>query len=103
MRAVRFVATLEFSLDPATEAAIPVALPSLAKVSAERVRIELLKLLGARSPSVALQIARRQGIFGVILPEADAIEKGLGLREAIEDHMRPMPPTGSNGLGRTVV
>ena len=35
MRAVRFAATLEFSLDAATERAIPSALSSLAKVSKE--------------------------------------------------------------------
>ncbi len=69
MRAVRFVAALEFSLDPATEAAIPGALPSLAKVSKERIRVELLKLLGARSPRAALEIAERTGVLGVILPE----------------------------------
>src|SRR5687768_9284222 len=43
MRAVRFVATLELALDPATESAIPAGLPSLAKVSQERVREELRK------------------------------------------------------------
>jgi tRNA nucleotidyltransferase (CCA-adding enzyme) len=41
MRAIRFAATLGFELDAATEAAIPAALPSLAKVSRERVKVEL--------------------------------------------------------------
>src|SRR5688572_24525547 len=45
MRAVRFAAQLEFELDPDTEAAIRVALPSLAKVSRERVADELRKIL----------------------------------------------------------
>ncbi len=69
MRAVRFVATLELDLDPATEAGIAPALPSLAKVSMERVRDELLKLLGAPRPSRGLEIALRTGIVAVILPE----------------------------------
>jgi hypothetical protein len=37
MRAVRFAAQLEFTLDPTTEAGIPPALPSLAKVSRDLV------------------------------------------------------------------
>ena len=47
MRAVRFAATLGFALDPATEAAIPAALDVFARVSRERVRVELVKLLAA--------------------------------------------------------
>jgi tRNA nucleotidyltransferase (CCA-adding enzyme) len=69
MRAVRFAATLEFALDPETEAAIPIALPSLRKVSQERVQVELAKLLGAPRPSIGLAIARRTGILDVIAPE----------------------------------
>ena len=69
MRAVRFAATLEFTLDPETEAAFGPALPSLAKVSQERVKVELWKLLGARVPSSGLVIARRSGVLGVVLPE----------------------------------
>lgn len=81
MRAVRFVATLELDLDPATEAAIPEALPSLAKVSAERVRDELLKLLGARRPSRGLVVAERTGVLAQILPErTESIEIVDGLR-----------------------
>jgi tRNA nucleotidyltransferase (CCA-adding enzyme) len=72
MRAVRFAAVLEFALDPETEAAIPAALPSLRKVSQERVQMELAKLLGAPRTSIGLTIARRTGIFDVILPELAA-------------------------------
>jgi tRNA nucleotidyltransferase (CCA-adding enzyme) len=69
MRAVRFAAVLEFRLDEATLAAIPGALGSLAKVAAERVQVELLKLLGARKPSLGLVPLQTSGILGVILPE----------------------------------
>ena len=69
MRAVRFAAVLEFELDPATEAAIAPALPVLARVSRERVRDELFKLLAAEQPSRGLAIARRTGILASILPE----------------------------------
>ena len=72
MRALRFAATLEFALDPGTEAAIPAALPSLAKVSRERVHDELEKLLAAPRPSVGLVIAARTGVLAQILPEVAA-------------------------------
>jgi tRNA nucleotidyltransferase (CCA-adding enzyme) len=69
LRAVRFVSTLEFDLDPETEEAIPRALESLAKVSMERVRVELFKLLESRQPERGLEIAWRRGILAVVLPE----------------------------------
>jgi tRNA nucleotidyltransferase (CCA-adding enzyme) len=72
MRAMRFAAQLEFELDPETEAGIPPALPSLAKVSRERVCVELRKTLEAREPSRGFSIARRTGIMKSILPELDA-------------------------------
>src|SRR5262249_21151644 len=59
MRAVRFAAQLEFALDPTTEAGIAPALPSLAKVSRERVSDELRKLLAAPRPSLGLVLAKR--------------------------------------------
>ncbi|MBK7074045.1 MAG: tRNA cytidylyltransferase [Myxococcales bacterium] len=82
MRAIRFAATLEFALDPETTAAIPGALPSLAKVSRERVKVELDKLLGARAPGAALTIARATGVLAQELPEADVDDAGWPARVA---------------------
>jgi tRNA nucleotidyltransferase (CCA-adding enzyme) len=75
MRAVRFCATLELALEPATFAAIPGALDALAKVSAERIQAELMKLLGARKPSLGLRPMQESGILRTILPE---LEEGVG-------------------------
>ncbi|MGE0871772.1 MAG: CCA tRNA nucleotidyltransferase [Kofleriaceae bacterium] len=72
MRAVRFAATLEFDLDPDTERGIAPALPSLAKVSKERISAEVRLLLGARQPSRGLAIAERTGILALIVPELSA-------------------------------
>jgi tRNA nucleotidyltransferase (CCA-adding enzyme) len=69
MRAVRFAAQLEFALDPDTERGISPALPSLAKVSKERICEELRKILAAPEPSRALVPAERTGILALILPE----------------------------------
>lgn len=72
MRAVRFAAQLEFVIEPATFQAIGKALPTLRKVSRERIRDELLKLLGARQPSLGLALMRQSGLLNEVLPELPA-------------------------------
>lgn len=74
MRAVRFVSALDFELDPATEAGLETALGALARVAAERIRVELIKLLGGQAPGRALDIAARRGVLGTILPELAKVD-----------------------------
>lgn len=69
LRAARFVASLEFELDPATGAAIRPALDTYRKVSAERVRDEWIKALKARAPSRAFEVMREHGLLEVSAPE----------------------------------
>jgi len=69
LRAARFVATLGFSLEPETEAAIAGALPAYARVSPERVREEWLRTLGAPKPSQGFEVMLRTGILGVTCPD----------------------------------
>ena len=69
LRAARFVATLEVSLDPATERALEPALPTYRKVSAERVRDEWLKTMKARRPSRAFEVMKDHGMLSVTAPE----------------------------------
>ncbi len=77
LRAARFAATLEFRLDPETEAAIRPTLETFKKVSGERVRDEWLKALKARTPSRAFDVMARTGILDVtagtlaLLPDED--------------------------------
>ena len=71
MRLVRFVAVLEFDPEPQTLAAVAGGLDSLRCVSAERVRDELLKVLGARQPSRGVRLMQQVGILGHVLPELD--------------------------------
>lgn len=56
MRAVRFSAQLGFVIEAATRAAFAGALSTLRKVSRERIRDELLKLLASPSPSEGLRL-----------------------------------------------
>jgi len=69
LRAVRQAAQLELEIDPATLAAIPETLDVVRKVSAERVRDEVLKLLGAPRSSRGLELMRASGLLEVVLPE----------------------------------
>ncbi|MSP63358.1 MAG: HD domain-containing protein [Myxococcales bacterium] len=78
MRAVRLAAQLDFHLDAATEAAIPGAIPVFRKVSMERVRGEILKLLAAPRPSVGLRLMQSSGLLAEVIPE---LTEGIGLRQ----------------------
>jgi tRNA nucleotidyltransferase (CCA-adding enzyme) len=69
MRAVRQAAQLEFTIEAATHAAIPRTLEVVRKVSAERIRDELLKLLSAPRPSHGLELMRETGLMDVVMPE----------------------------------
>lgn len=67
MRALRFSATLGFDLEAQTQEALGEAVAVLAKVSRERIRVELEKLLGARAPSSSLRTMLETGLFEVVL------------------------------------
>ena len=70
LRAVRFAAQLGFFIEEETKAAIRQLAPSLAKVSAERIQAELVKLLVSAHPK-ELRTAYETGLTAVFLPELD--------------------------------
>lgn len=70
LRAVRFSAQLGFVLEPQTRAAIEKLCGNLRKVSAERIQVELVKLLASPHPE-KLRDAWETGMTGVFLPEFD--------------------------------
>jgi tRNA nucleotidyltransferase (CCA-adding enzyme) len=71
LRAARFSATLDATIDPETERAMGSsrALDTFRRVSAERVRDEWLKAMRAARPSVAFEAMRRTGLLGITSPE----------------------------------
>jgi tRNA nucleotidyltransferase (CCA-adding enzyme) len=69
LRAVRFAAVLDFTLDPSTQAAIPTTLPVFRKVAHERVREEFVKLLLSDRASLGLELLAETGLLDVFLPE----------------------------------
>ncbi len=73
LRGVRFCAQLGFELDETTRKAMTALAPTLAKISAERIQVELTKLLLSKNPEYFGQLYD-YGISRVILPEYDALE-----------------------------
>lgn len=71
LRAVRFSAQLDFTIEEKTRAALSEFAPRLLKVSAERIQTELVKLLTSSHPEV-FRVVWETGISAVILPEFDA-------------------------------
>lgn len=70
MRAVRFSAQLGYSIDEDTKNAIKELAPTLQKISAERIQVELVKLVLSPNPDY-LKIAYETGITAQVFPEFD--------------------------------
>ena len=71
LRGVRLAVTLGLRLTPAARAAIRRAAPTIASVSAERVREEMLALLAAPATGRALRLADRLGVLSAVFPEIE--------------------------------
>lgn len=74
LRAVRFAAQLGFEIEEETREGIVKLAPTLANISAERIQVELIKMLVSPNPSL-LRTAYELGITKVILPEFDEMMK----------------------------
>lgn len=75
LRALRFAAQLGFAIAPDTLAAMRAKAGFLADISAERIRVELTKLLLSDQPECLGEIGYTCGITAVVLPELDAMMK----------------------------
>src|SRR5262249_38610847 len=69
IRAVRLAATLDFTIEAATFAAIRRKAGLAAHLSGERIAGELERLLGAPRPSTGLRLLQESGLLAVIAPE----------------------------------
>ena len=70
LRAVRFAAQLGFVIEENTKAAIRKLAPTIAKVSVERIAVELVKILTSDHPE-ELRTAYELGLTAVFMPEFD--------------------------------
>jgi poly(A) polymerase len=80
LRAARFVSTLGARVDPDTLAAMVQLAPELSRITAERVQVELSKLLLGVAAREGLELLVDAGLADVVLPELPA------LRMAADEH-----------------
>jgi tRNA adenylyltransferase len=73
LRAVRFAAQLDFEVDPEVIAAMTEMAGRIEIVSAERIRVELDKLLLSTNPRKGLALLVRTGLADRVLPELPAL------------------------------
>ncbi len=78
LRGLRFIAQLDFELDPATLEAMRQMAPELSRISRERIASELNRLLVSRAASRALALAREADVLPHILPEIVPMAEDTG-------------------------
>jgi len=83
LRAVRFAARLGFEIEPATFEAIRALAPAIRRVSAERVRDELARILTEGGPRRGFELLDDAGLLREILPEVAAMK---GVEQPPEFH-----------------
>jgi len=75
LRAVRLSAELDFSIDAKTTQGIAAQAAQLSKISRERVRDELIRILMSIQPLQAIYVAQKLGLLSYMIPE---LEEGIG-------------------------
>ena len=83
LRAVRFAARLDFTIDPATLAAIRLEAPSIAKISPERIREELSRILTEGNVRRGFELLDECDLLRFVLPEVKAFQ---GIAQPPEFH-----------------
>jgi len=76
VRAVRFAATFEFAIDPATLAAIRELAGEIVIVSAERIATEMRNMLRHRCRRRAVELLEEARLLPILLPESERLVSG---------------------------
>lgn len=74
LRAVRFAAALDFTIEPATWEAVRSAAGEIHAISPERIRDELVKIFTAPTRVRGWDLLDASGLMKVVLPELDALK-----------------------------
>ncbi|VAW32465.1 CCA tRNA nucleotidyltransferase [hydrothermal vent metagenome] len=69
MRAIRFVAELDFAIDTNTATAIQKKASNLKHISKERIRDEFIRIIMSDRPLIGLALAERLGLLEYIIPD----------------------------------
>ena len=83
LRACRFAAKLDFTIEKNTLSAAAATMKVFKKVASERVRDEILKMLSSEKPSIGFEYMRQTGLLKIILPE---LEKCVGVKQPKQFH-----------------
>lgn len=75
LRAVRFAATFGFTIEPLTFAALRRQSASIRRISAERIREELTRILTGGGARRGLELLSESGLLAEILPEIEALHR----------------------------
>jgi len=80
LRAVQFAARFEYEITPSTLDAMRVSAGLITSVSCERIRDEIVKLIGAVRPSRGFELMREVGLLAHVLPE---VLEGYGVEQNV--------------------
>jgi poly(A) polymerase len=83
LRAIRFSVQLDFKIQDKTWKAIQKLAPKIRRISAERIREELLKILSSPMPDEGLCLLEKSGLLKAILPE---VQKLKGVTQSKKYH-----------------
>ena len=83
LRAVRFAASLGFEIEAATLSAIRECAPAIASVAAERIQLELTRILTEGGARRGFELLDRSGLLERLLPEVKALQ---GVEQPPEFH-----------------
>lgn len=78
-RAIRFANQLDFEIEESTEKAIKNDAELILKISGERIRDELFKILASPDPYKGIMLLDKVGLLSLILPE---LARGKGVNQA---------------------
>jgi putative nucleotidyltransferase with HDIG domain len=83
LRAVRFAASLGYQIEPDTLTAIKAQAVSIRRISAERIREELTKIITRPGARRGMELLAETGLLKEILPEVEAL---VGVEQPVQFH-----------------
>ncbi len=94
MRAVRFVAQLDFTIEDKTLAAVITHTPLVEKIAMERVRDEFSKMIMSTKPMEGILVLHRVGLLNYVCPELieglGCEQKGIHIYDVWEHNLRSL-------------
>lgn len=100
LRAIRFAARLDFSIEPKTWTAMCRHAEEIKRISAERIRMELEGILSHPNRALAIRMLHETAILGYLWPGAEALRSEI---ETIVRTLAALPATARFESGMAVL